>query len=671
MNKLFLLVFFFLGSLSCLAQTAEEFYAMGYNAAENENYSQAINLYSQAIALDEKHYSAYYNRAWCFYKTSDFPKALFDLNKAIALNDADAGAYTLRGMIRSKMSNYNSAFTDYQKALELSPDDKMILNNMGVVMEKMESWNEALKYYEKAVAVDNTYQTALNNYQRMQKKVAEINNTKPMTGNAGAKRLTAKDYFDVGMQAADEGDYEVAIRYYSQSLDLNPAYQQAYTHRGWAKYMRGNYAEAAEDLTKAIQINGSKWGYNQRGQAYIRLNKFDEAMKDFQKALSIDPEYRTAKDNLLWVQSRLGVKTDNTPPKIIITSPIQNTRGLEVVKLDETVTVIGKAEDESGIERVLINGSNCNLNNATGDFDASVKLNLGKNTINVVAFDLKGNKAEKSFVIERKSQDIAKTPNETPTEKEQQKEQEKVMLDQIIGTNYALIIATDEYTEWEELYNPIRDAETIDEELTSTYNFKTEVLKNPTQREFINKIKSYAAKTFQPNDQLFIFVAGHGHFDESLGEGYIVSKDSKKEDDARLSYIPQSTFRQYIDNIKCKHILVMLDVCFGGTIDPIVKRRGSFDVEGISKEEFISRKLRYKTRKYITSGGKEYVPDGVPGKHSPFAKSILEALRSYGGRDGILTIAEIISYIENLKPEPCKGEFGENDAGSDFLFIAK
>ncbi len=666
MNRLFLFLLFFCTNFCCWGQdTAEEFYALGYNAAEGENYSQAIALYSKAIELDTKYYSAYYNRAWCYFKTSNFPNALLDLNKAIGINDSDAEAYRLRGMIRVKSGNYNSALQDYEKALALTPNDKMIINSIGVVMEKTENWEQALSYYEKAVQIDNTYQTAINNYKRMQEKVQELRNTLPSTSKT---TLNAKDYFDIGLQAADEGDYETAIRYYSQCLELNPKSQPAYTHRGWAKYMRGNYAEAIEDLTKAIQINGSKWGYNQRGQAFLRLNKFEEAANDFQKALTLDPDYRTAKENLIWVQNRMGLKTDNNPPEISIISPIQNMRGLEVVKLDETVTVIGRAKDESGVERVLLNGSLCNLNNATGDFDASVKLNLGKNTINVVAFDLKGNKAEKSFIIERKSQETAKAANEVPTTKAQENE----VLNEIIGTNYALIIGTDDYAEWEELYNPIRDAEAIDEELRSTYGFQTELLKNPTQREFINKIKSYAtAKNFQPNDQLFIFVAGHGHFDESLGEGYIVSKDSKKDDDARLSYIPQSVFRQYVDNIKCKHILVMLDVCFGGTIDPIVKRRGSFDAEGVSKAEFISRKLRYKTRKYITSGGKEYVPDGAPGKHSPFAKSILEAFRSYGGKDGILTISEVISYIENLKPEPCKGEFGENDPGSDFLFIAK
>ena len=37
------------------------------------------------------------------------------------------------------------------------------------------------------------------------------------------------------------------------------------------------------------------------------------------------------------------------------------------------------------------------------------------------------------------------------------------------------------------------------------------------------------------------------------------------------------------------------------------------------------------------------------GRHSPFASSYLEALKSRGGEDGILTISEIIPFLEKLR----------------------
>ena len=81
--------------------------------------------------------------------------------------------------------------------------------------------------------------------------------------------------------------------------------------------------------------------------------------------------------------------------------------------------------------------------------------------------------------------------------------------------------------------------------------------------------------------------------------------------------------------------------------------------------------MKFKTRKFITSGEKVYVPDGRPGQHSPFVRGLLEALRSYGNKDGILTFGDIIKYIERVKPEPRAGEFGGNEPGSDFILVAR
>ena len=241
--------------------------------------------------------------------------------------------------------------------------------------------------------------------------------------------------------------------------------------------------------------------------------------------------------------------------------------------------------------------------------------------------------------------------------------------------DYALLFGTDHYDEWNDLFNPVKDAETIAEELKNNYGFETEVVTNATTSEMMSKLREYAQKSYQPDDQLFIFFAGHGQFDEIFTEGYLVGKDSKVNDPGKTSYISHSTLRTVVNNIPSKHIFLMLDACFGGTFDPLVARagsRGQDDIYGdITQEEFIKRRLRFETRKYVTSGGKQYVADGKPGGHSPFARKVLKALRDYGGSDRILTIQELENYLMNLKMEPHAGEFGDNEPGSDFVFVAR
>jgi hypothetical protein len=115
-------------------------------------------------------------------------------------------------------------------------------------------------------------------------------------------------------------------------------------------------------------------------------------------------------------------------------------------------------------------------------------------------------------------------------------------------------------------------------------------------------------------------------------------------------------------------------VCFGGTFDPSISEsqtRGEF--QEASVEEFVKRKRSYRSRLYISSvDQKTEAPEGRG--HSPFTWKLLEALRSGGGSDGVLTWNELSGYLEKLQPEPRGGVFPKSqnsDPGGDFLFIRK
>jgi len=238
--------------------------------------------------------------------------------------------------------------------------------------------------------------------------------------------------------------------------------------------------------------------------------------------------------------------------------------------------------------------------------------------------------------------------------------------------DYALIFATDSYDNWPGLNNPVFDAKTIKTELETHYGFTVELVENPTKVDIFSKLKEYNLKKYEPNDQLFIFIAGHGIFDEVMREGYIICTNSVKNDPSNSTLISHSELRTYLSRHSCDHIFLTMDVCFGGAFSNFVAmggHRGDYDDKIMERAEFIQAKLKYKTRRYMTSGGKEYVSDGIPGKHSPFAFRFIEALRTYGGDNGVLTLSEIVGSIEKVKPQPTFGDFEENQPGSDFIFI--
>jgi WD40 repeat protein len=348
-------------------------------------------------------------------------------------------------------------------------------------------------------------------------------------------------------------------------------------------------------------------------------------------------------------QIKSFTKLDTIPPKITVLEP-SSLRGNKISTKAKDISIKGKVTDESGIYEVSINGEDARIRQS-GEFSVEVKLAVGLNIVTIIAKDTKDNKSVENIVVFHETENIIERK----------------------GEDYAVFFAIDKYDYWNSLTNPINDAQTIADEIKNNYGFKTEIIKNPNFESIYSSLRKYAERQYSDGDQLFIFFAGHGSFDEVTKEGFVVTKNSRKDDISKTTYISHARLRQIIDNILCKHIFLVMDVCYAGTFDPLIAQldRSEDEYSEVTKTEFINRKLKFKTRRFLTSGGKEYVPDGRPGMHSPFARKFLEALRSYGGKDGILTFGEIINYVEKVKPEPRTGEFGTNEPGSDFIFIAR
>ncbi len=283
-----------------------------------------------------------------------------------------------------------------------------------------------------------------------------------------------------------------------------------------------------------------------------------------------------------------------------------------------------------------------------------VKLLDGENIIRIVAENIKGGAVSSTRSILMGRDAIADAVD-------------------INRRDYALIFATDNYENWSDLVNPINDARTIEKILTEKYGFQTEIVENATNDEVWAKITDYNTKKFNPQDQLFVFFAGHGSFDQTLGEGYVVASNSLMNDKGRSSYISHILLRERLNNIRCEHIFLMMDVCFGGTIDPLLaKARAGEDMDEAADKQYLVKKLTRRTRKFLTSGSKEYVSDGIAGKHSPFAEKFILALKEIGGGTGrILSLLELQTYFLKLPTEPRFGSFGSDDPASDFVFVAK
>jgi len=327
-------------------------------------------------------------------------------------------------------------------------------------------------------------------------------------------------------------------------------------------------------------------------------------------------------------------------PEIFITFPEIDDEDNSIVQKDEWVSIKGMIYSGSSIKNLTINSQDVDINN-DNSFSRKIQLNNGENFLKISVTDIHENKSDTTFIVHKRN-------------------------------DYALLIGTDEYESFNNLVNPVFDATTIQNELKDYYEFNTELVKNPTKDQFLSAIRNCNSREYGEYDQLLIFIAGHGEFDDNFGQGYLITSDSEYDDENKLSYLPYSYLREIINNIHCKHILLVIDACFSGTINSSIAKRGSKErINNKYPKKFIKNKLKYTTRIYITSGGKEYVPDGRPGYHSPFARKFLEALRFHNDGNSILTFNSLLTYLEKVENnQPYYSEFGDNQVGSNFIFDA-
>jgi hypothetical protein len=295
----------------------------------------------------------------------------------------------------------------------------------------------------------------------------------------------------------------------------------------------------------------------------------------------------------------------------------------------------------SGLKAALLNGKPVTLADGR-EFSANYPLSLGNNVFIINAEDIHGNRASDTMIIRRVPQRTVAQERTTFTFGTPQ------------GRNIALIIATDRYDEWSNLNNPVRDGRTLAMELSEKYGFMVDTLFNPTRRELLNKLTEYLSGNFTDADRLMVFVAGHGVYDNLLNDGYLVMRDSKKDEmEKEDSYVSFRVLSTRLNNTRFKQVFVMIDACYGGAFGDV-----SFTDGGD------------KVRLFLTSGSREYVDDGPRGGHSPFAASVLDILRQDGPQKGQLSAKYLDVMLRQrgtLTSTPRFGSFASSARDSDFV----
>ena len=233
-------------------------------------------------------------------------------------------------------------------------------------------------------------------------------------------------------------------------------------------------------------------------------------------------------------------------------------------------------------------------------------------------------------------------------------------------TYHALFIGVESYIDESinDLDNPINDSQLLLSTLTTNYTFdkiNAISLKNPTRTQIIETF-DLLAKKVKSTDNLLIFYAGHGIWDEQLEQGYWLPSDAKKE--SKGQWLSNGTIRDYVRAIRAKHTILIADACFSGGI---LKQRNAFNTTKAMVEMY-----KLPSRKAMTSGTLKTVPD-----KSVFLEYLVKNLNN--NSDPILSSNQLfaafrIAVIHNSPNNqvPQYGVIhGSGDQGGDFLFLKR
>jgi hypothetical protein len=325
-------------------------------------------------------------------------------------------------------------------------------------------------------------------------------------------------------------------------------------------------------------------------------------------------------------------------PMISMISPeVVQTRGIKSVTLFSDVNeyeLIGRVTPKQELIAFRVNDQD-----AIGEIDDNglfkVRVAIasdGDTPVNIEAVREDGSTTTESFLIQQDAPDAIALRTTT--------DQFRKRLRSDLGTFYALVIGNTEYPNHPNLQTAGNDAQTVADSLRDRYGFDVRLLLNASRDQMVIAMANMT-EALGKNDNLLIYYAGHGVVDDE-GEGYWLPVDASAQKDK--TWIGNAQISDFISEMQAKHVLVVADSCYSGTLSGTSIRPIPLDVDD-QDLLFISR---VKARTVLTSGGLQPVIDDGGTGHSIFGGAFIRAISDNGD------VMEGFRLYESIRDEVVK-----------------
>jgi uncharacterized caspase-like protein len=215
-----------------------------------------------------------------------------------------------------------------------------------------------------------------------------------------------------------------------------------------------------------------------------------------------------------------------------------------------------------------------------------------------------------------------------------------------IGKSWAVVIGIDGYEKAPKLKYAVADAKSVAEALQQRgFDVTTLYDGQATRRGILGGLGDRLVRKVGKDDRVVIFYAGHGETQQAEGGramGYLLPVNGEGDALAETA-ISMGLIRELADALPAKHVLFLVDVCYGGiagqqfrSLPPVT-------------EAYLKTITRERGRQLISAGGpKEQAMEAPEWGHSVFTYYLLEGLNkglADLNDDGIIPASELYSYL--------------------------
>lgn len=308
-NYLFIIIALFVFACDSDMDKAGRFLLMGNNELSDQNYKEAIRLYTEAIGKNPQFKEAYNNRGVAFYQTERYAEAVNDYTFAILQIDPDyVDAYKNRFEASLAAGNFNRALSDAEYLSKNYPDSTYTYFYEGLALTELKRFDEAIEKFGIAYDKKPSDAEALVNqanayYMSNRFDQAKTLLQKAMTIDAAEPNI----YNTLALIATQEENYEEALEQVSQAIALDRMNAYFNNNRGFIYLQLGELEKAEADINLGIKADPrNPWAYRNKAIFYFMSENYDAALRNIEQAALYDNTVPLL--NLYW--AKILIKLD-------------------------------------------------------------------------------------------------------------------------------------------------------------------------------------------------------------------------------------------------------------------------------------------------------------------------------------------------------------------------